>query len=56
MGSPFNPSRDSNVGSGNQFGEQSDIADGQQGALEHGFGQTTGRLSEEDYRDAENRT
>jgi hypothetical protein len=53
MSGPFDAGRDGNVGSGNNFGTQSDIADGQQAALEHGFAQTTGHLSETDYRDAD---
>jgi hypothetical protein len=55
MGSPFDPGRDGNVGSGFGFGTQSDIPDEHVSDLEHGFGQRTGHLSEQDYRDSENK-
>jgi hypothetical protein len=54
MGSPFDAGRDSNVGSGNDFGDQPDVPNAA-AAIEHGFGQTTGHLSEMDYRNLENK-
>lgn len=53
MGSPFDAGRDSNVGSGFDFGAQPDIPDSHAADLAHGFAQTTGKLSEQDYRDAD---
>lgn len=53
MGSPFNPGRDGTIPGGNNFGTQPDLPDENVGDLVKGFGQTTGHLSEEDYRDPE---
>lgn len=53
MSSPFDEGRDGNVGSGNNFGTQPDLPDENVSGLVHGFGQTTGHLSEQDYRDAD---
>lgn len=53
MSSPFDAGRDGNVGSGFDFGSQPDIPDSHATELAHGFGQTTGHLSEQDYRDAD---
>lgn len=55
MGSPFNEGRDSNVPAGNSFGVQPDLPDENVTDTVKGFGQTTGHLSEMDYRDPEHK-
>lgn len=55
MGSPFDEGRDGNVAPGNAFGTQPDLPDENVTGLVHGFGQTTGHLSEMDYRDDQNK-
>ena len=52
MSTPWNSSRDSNMGGGTfSFGEESDVADTHLGAFRSSFAPPADQLSEQDYRD-----
>lgn len=51
MSSPFDAGRDSNVGTGNSFGDEPDVGDGNAGALaDFALRVADDNLNEEDYR------